>query len=214
MRMFLSNFTRRNGIVIAAIALLGLLLIPTVAYAQDNPPSAPVKGSAGAANATPTPTGFISAEAQQLIDTEGGLFSPEIWSTEFPDNESTTVVWLSDRFGAAAAVYDLVWTQGNAPQSSSDLINFFNDEWFNGVFPESSSRAYETPACTYDGGVYWEISDVRPAGSFTTRYWVEPVDAQRIYAYAFVYHVEDGTQVADAYSLVWRPDSIECWTDK
>ncbi|MFN8528298.1 MAG: hypothetical protein U0670_06780 [Anaerolineae bacterium] len=208
MRAFSLHLTRRNLI---AIVLLGMLLIPAAITAQDNPPSAPVKNTG---SAPPTPTGVISADAQQLIDTEGGLFSPEIWSTEFPDNESTTVVWLSDRFGAAAAVYDLVWDQGNAPQSGPDLVTFFNDEWFSGVFPESSSRTYDTPACIYDGGVYWEISDVRPAGSFTTRYWVEPVDAQRVYAYAFVYHVEDGTQVADAYSLVWRPDSIECWTAK
>ncbi|MFN8528299.1 MAG: hypothetical protein U0670_06785 [Anaerolineae bacterium] len=197
----------RFSLIAITIVVSAVLLVPSAIHAQDAAPTTdPLLSIAPDLSAQQQ----IPPEYQVIVDQGAWLFTEPLWVMSFPEAVNPSVDWLSGGFVAGASVYNYGWQDG-VPQTAADLIAYFNEDWFNGVFSLSSDWVYITQSCAYPTGVYWEFLDTRDAGNFFTRYWVEPVDTTHVFAYAFTYTPENGPLVANAYSRFWRPDSIGCW---
>lgn len=134
------------------------------------------------------------------------VFEPESWLASATEQLGvTTAQWRADLLNGLAY---LSYLHFDTPVQPDQISLIFTDDWFKATFANYQSWS-EVRNCQLENVTLREFSLVQNNEKFSMRYWIEPVNENRVLT-MFLVFPSASTTLLDDYSKKLFPDAAVC----
>jgi hypothetical protein len=134
------------------------------------------------------------------------VFEPDQWLASAKEETGrTTGEWRNDAIGGLAY---LAYIHFDNPITPDQIPLVFTDDWFKAVFANYQGMV-ETTNCQLQDVTLHQLSVVQVASRFDVRYWIKPINENRVLTFFLMFPSTDKTNM-NTYAKKLFPDADVC----